>query len=217
MLGLCNSFAPPRFHRYPTPFHIADACDCYCRPGRKSVAFSLAQVTQLNCPSCSVEFITELWIIIDTDERGDLYAALADDSIHDVLCPHCGHVGRVDAPLLVCHTVLPTADRLNRAGPIYTKPVRRLFFFPPLNQAGVSDEVIAVSLLNVLRDRLGEEWKSFARTKLVSVPRPLLAVAIADDPEAGLARIRGKVAVQLAQLKWEKTKGQQNMSSRITH
>ena len=181
------------------------------------MAFSLAQVTQLSCPSCSVDFVTELWIIIDTEEREDLYAALSDDSIHDIVCPHCGHIGRVDAPLLVCHTVLPTVNRLNRSGPIYTKPLRRLFYFPPLNQADVSDEAIAVSLLNVLRDRLGDEWKSFMRTKLISVPRPLLAMAIADDPEAGLARIRGKVALQLAQLKWEKAKGQQQTINRITH
>ncbi|MEZ4635329.1 MAG: hypothetical protein R2856_10235 [Caldilineaceae bacterium] len=57
-----------------------------------------------------------------------------------------------------------------------------------------------MSLLNVLRDRLGDEWNTFAKTKLLSVPRPLLAVAIADDPEAALARMRGKVAVQLAQI-----------------
>ncbi|MCB0112866.1 MAG: hypothetical protein KDD84_02195 [Caldilineaceae bacterium] len=161
---------------------------------------SLAQVTQMSCPECSVDFVTELWLIIDTKERSDLYEELMEDSIHDVACPHCGHVGRVDAPLLVCHVVLPTVNRLNRSGPIYTKPVRRLFFFPPLNPSDISDEALAVSLLNVLRDRLGDEWNTFAKTKLLSVPRPLLAVAIADDPEAALARMRGKVAVQLAQI-----------------
>lgn len=175
---------------------------------------SLAQVTQLTCPACSVEFVTELWLIVDTAERGDLFQALTADTIHDIHCPHCGHIGRVDAPLLVYHTVHTTANRVNRFGPIYTKPVRRVFYFPPLNSSQSADEAFTLSLLNVLRDRLGDDWKTLEGSALLAMPRPLLALALAGDPQAVQARIRGKVAIHLGGAKERKSRRQNHG---ITH
>ncbi|MGB9872982.1 MAG: CpXC domain-containing protein, partial [Anaerolineae bacterium] len=62
---------------------------------------SFAQPASLTCPRCGQTFSAEVWLIVDAAERPDLLERLRDGTLHDVTCPHCGHSGQVDAPLLV--------------------------------------------------------------------------------------------------------------------
>ncbi len=62
---------------------------------------SFAQQVSLSCPRCGRNFDAELWLIIDTAERPDLLERIRNGTLHDVTCPHCGHSGQVDAPLLI--------------------------------------------------------------------------------------------------------------------
>jgi len=61
---------------------------------------SFSQTASLTCPQCGRAFSAEVWLIVDADERPDLLARIRAGTLHDVTCPHCGHQGQVDAPLL---------------------------------------------------------------------------------------------------------------------
>ncbi|WP_374710806.1 CpXC domain-containing protein [Chloroflexus sp.] len=78
------------------------------------MSHSLAQHVSLSCPQCNHHFDAEVWLIVETAERPDLLAKIKDGSLHQIVCPHCGAVSQVDAPLLVFippPCPLPTPDR----------------------------------------------------------------------------------------------------------
>ena len=61
---------------------------------------SYAEAVPLTCPRCGTPFVNDTFIIVDHDERPDLVAEIMDGTLHDAVCPTCGEMGRVPAPLL---------------------------------------------------------------------------------------------------------------------
>lgn len=69
--------------------------------GGAAKAHSLSQKVELTCPQCGQSFPAEVWLLVDTAERPDLTERIRAGTLHDQPCPHCGHEGMVDAPLLL--------------------------------------------------------------------------------------------------------------------
>ncbi len=84
---------------------------------------SFSQTASLTCPQCGRAFSAEVWLIVDADERPDLAERIRAGTLHDVTCPHCGHQGQVDAPLLLL-TPPPAADAATPS-PLLPSPDRR--------------------------------------------------------------------------------------------
>jgi hypothetical protein len=61
---------------------------------------SYSELAQLTCPACGKDFEADVWALVDAAERPDLAEALRDDTLDQVVCPHCGHAGSSGAPLL---------------------------------------------------------------------------------------------------------------------
>jgi len=79
---------------------------------------SFSQTASLTCPQCGRPFSAEVWLIVDADERPDLAERIRDGTLHDVTCPHCGHQGEVDVPLVVVLTPPPPPSPLLGEGNI---------------------------------------------------------------------------------------------------
>ena len=62
---------------------------------------SYAEQVNVTCHGCGNTFSTEVWVLVDVAERPDLIERLRADSLHVVDCPHCGHRGAMNAPLLL--------------------------------------------------------------------------------------------------------------------
>jgi DNA-directed RNA polymerase subunit RPC12/RpoP len=60
-----------------------------------------SQNASLACSQCGQAFEAEIWLIVDTAGRPDLLRRARDGTLHRITCPHCGHEGMVDAPLLL--------------------------------------------------------------------------------------------------------------------
>src|SRR3712207_2746070 len=58
------------------------------------------QTSDLECGTCHVSYPIEIWIIIDREERPDLWEYCRDGSIHTVECPN-GHSMYLGVPLLL--------------------------------------------------------------------------------------------------------------------
>jgi hypothetical protein len=56
--------------------------------------------TELTCGTCGDPFTTKAWVIIDAQERPDLWAACIDGTIHHARCPQRHH-NAFDAELLL--------------------------------------------------------------------------------------------------------------------
>ena len=130
---------------------------------------SFSQTASLTCPQCGRAFSAEVWLIVDADERPDLLARIRAGTLHDVTCPHCGHQGQVDAPLLLLR-------------PGATPP---LLFSPAQGTTPEEDRQQAAGLVGLLQERMGPAWRDeWLAQGLPGVPRPLLPAAMSDDPEA---------------------------------
>ena len=136
---------------------------------------SFAQSETLACPRCSQSSPVETWLIVDVDERPDLAARARTGILHDVACPTCGPLGRVDAPLLL---YFPSRD------PSIGQPP--LVFSPSQQSGAEADQQVAGSLLQMLAQRLGDAWQDAWRGEIATVQRALLPVALSDDPAAAL-------------------------------
>ncbi len=150
------------------------------------MAHSYSQPYQTTCPHCGHEFFTEIYLIVDVAERPDLLARLRDGSLHAITCPHCGEpLGQVDAPLLVYR-------------PGQTPPLT----FSPARQTGQEqDQEHAAGLVGLLRERLGAAWRDdWLADGPGYVPRPLLALALSDDPEAAMRQAALEAQKALAEL-----------------
>ena len=136
---------------------------------------SFAQRETLTCPRCSQSLPIETWLIVDVDERPDLVARARAGILHDVTCPTCGPLGRVDAPLLL---YFPSRD------PSIGQPA--LLFSPSQQSSAEADQQVAGSLLQMLAQRLGDAWQDAWLGEIATVQRALLPVALSNDPAAAL-------------------------------
>lgn len=67
---------------------------------------SYSEQSPLTCPACGKDFESEVWMIVDADEREDLVEALRRGTLNVTRCPHCGNEGPVGAPLLYHNAAL---------------------------------------------------------------------------------------------------------------
>ena len=145
---------------------------------------SLSQTAQLNCPQCQQPFTADVWRIVDTAARPELLAQLRAGTLHDLPCPHCGHSGTVDAPLLLYR---PDND-----------PV--LLFSPARNTSTEQDREQALELVHALQERLGDQWRdAWVAEGLPGVPRELLPAVLSDKPEAALEELNAQMQQAMAE------------------
>jgi hypothetical protein len=139
------------------------------QPGGINVDNSYAQRASLTCPQCGRTFSAEVWLIVDADGRPDLVERIRAGTLHDLTCPHCGHKGRVDAPLLLLR-------------PDATPP---LLFSPAQRTTAEEDRRHAAGLVGLLRERMGPAWRDeWLAQGLPAVPRDLLPLALAEGWKA---------------------------------
>ncbi len=62
---------------------------------------SYAETLTLTCNACGHDFDAQFWLIVDAAERPDLLARIRAGALHELVCPHCGDAGHMDAPLLL--------------------------------------------------------------------------------------------------------------------
>jgi CHAT domain-containing protein/tetratricopeptide (TPR) repeat protein len=104
---------------------------------------SYAQTAELTCPACRQPFSADIWLIVDAAERPDLRERIRASSLHALPCPHCGHDGAVDAPLLVF--------RPNEDPP--------LMFLPMQNATAQQNSQQVNQLLTILKASIGAAWQ----------------------------------------------------------
>lgn len=130
---------------------------------------SFADQLMLTCPQCGTFFTPDVWLIIDTAERPDLPALIRDGAIHRFACPN-GHMGEVDAPLLIFR-------------PGQTPP---LLFAPAARTTAEQDRTMAEELLGRLAESLGDAWRAEWLRGVLTLPRRLLAEALDSEDAAAL-------------------------------
>ncbi|MDQ7030293.1 MAG: CpXC domain-containing protein [Ardenticatenia bacterium] len=138
---------------------------------------SHAEQATLTCPQCGHEFTADIWLIVDAAERPDLIERIRDGTLHRITCPRCGHAWGLDAPLLL---FTPPEMGTNRPP---------LLFSPAQQTSTEEDSEHAAALLARLRDALGDAWQDEWLENMAVVPQPLLAVVLADDPQAAIERL----------------------------
>ena len=149
---------------------------------------SLAQTTELTCPRCEHTFTADVWLIVDAAERPDLLERARVGTLHDLPCPHCGHRGAVDAPLLLL--------RPGQEPPLLFSPAQRT--------TAEQDREQAARLVGALRERLGDTWQDeWVKQGLPGVQRPMLPVALSDDPEVALRQAAEQARQELERLQEE--------------
>ncbi len=122
---------------------------------------------------------------MDAGERPDLLARIREGALHNVTCPHCGRQEEADAPLLLL--------RPGVASP--------LLFSPAQQTTAEQDREQAIELLNMLRERMGADWRDeWLAQGLPAVPRPFLPAALSDDPEAALRQMAERAQQEIERL-----------------
>ncbi len=134
------------------------------------MTYSFSQTTSLTCPDCGQSFTADIWLVVDASERPDLLKSIQAGALHDLPCPHCGHNGQVDAPLL-----------LYRPG-----DMPPLVFSPAQRTTEAQDREQAQGLLGYLHDVLGSAWRDEWLAAMPAIPRHFLPAALSDDPKAAL-------------------------------
>src|SRR5438552_670051 len=136
------------------------------------MGISWSQTNSFTCPQCGAVFEADIWLIIDIGERPDLLERIRNHSLHDFTCPICNRpVARVDVPLLFYH-------------PGIASP---LLYSPAQQTTTKENEELAIGLVDILRERLGENWKDvWLEQELAVVPRSLLYTVLSDDPETAM-------------------------------
>lgn len=131
---------------------------------------SYAEHPTLTCPACSQILSVEIWMVVDLTEHPELVSSICDDTLHNVRCAACGHVGFLDVPLLLYH---PGIDP-------------PLLFSPARASTAEQDHAHALDLIKKLRRRLGVLWnEEWVTEGLQSVPRPELpAILGSGSPDA---------------------------------
>lgn len=148
--------------------------------GEDSPTHSVASISELTCPECGKAFTAEVWLIVDTTERPDLLERIREGEIHNFSCPHCGHTGTLNAPLLIYQ---PDEDIV-------------LLFSPSRSTTAEQDQEQASGMVEELRASLGEEWREeWLAPGVPEVPRGLLPTAL----DEGLDAVRQGMAEHIAQ------------------
>jgi hypothetical protein len=138
------------------------------------MSHSHAEPAALPCRGCGELIEGDVWIIVDVAERPDLLARLRAGTIHDLVCPGCGHAATVNAPLLV---YWPGAEPA-------------LLFSPARNGNPEQDEEQATALVSMFREDMGGEWRDeWLARGLTGAAREALPALLGDNPAtaAGLA------------------------------
>lgn len=126
---------------------------------------SLSQPTNLTCLRCERSFTGNIWLIVDTNERPDLLGCIQAGTLHDLHCPHCNHIGRVDAPILVF-----------RPGGLPA-----LLFSPAAMVTEEQTREHAEGLQGLLHDILGSAWRDEWLEGMLIVPRTSLPAALSEE------------------------------------
>ena len=147
---------------------------------------SYAHTAPVTCPACGTSHTADIWLIVAPDERPDLVEQIRNGTLHTATCPQCGQTRTLDAPLLIFR---PTA-----APPI--------LFSPAQQTTSEQDQQHAAALIGILRQHLGAAWNDawLAQGPAV-VPRPMLLVALTDDPAAALQGLAAWMQQALAELR----------------
>ncbi len=140
---------------------------------------SFAQHAELTCPHCDKPFPADVWLVVDTAERPDLREVARAGALHALACPYCGHVGNVDAPLLIY---------FSDYDPAVGQPA--LLFSPAQATNAEQDREQASGLLRMLAQRLGDAWQDAWLREIVTVQRSMLPAALSDDPDAVLREMQ---------------------------
>lgn len=104
------------------------------------MSISYGENAALTCPSCGQNFESEVWMLVDAEERPDLAHALREGTLNLVTCPHCAYHGPAAAPLL-----------------FHDPAQRRIYFAAPPGTEEHEWREQAQSLLYVLLNSLPEE------------------------------------------------------------
>ena len=152
------------------------------------MANSFAENASLTCPECGQPFTADIWLVVDAAERPDLAARIRAGTLHDLPCPHCGHQGTIDAPLLLLR---PEEDP-------------PLLFSPAGSTTAEQDQEQAAGLVGALRERLGEAWRDeWLAQGLPGMPREFLPAALSDDPETALRQVAEQAQQEMERLRDE--------------
>ncbi|WP_322823345.1 CpXC domain-containing protein, partial [Chloroflexus sp.] len=157
--------------------------------------YTYAQTSDITCPACGKAFSTEVWLIVDTNERPDLIERLRTGTLHTLLCPHCGNTAGLDAPILLFFPDAP----LRLGADIEA----HLIFSPPQQTSAEQDRQIAQVLLTHLRQTAGAAWQAAWETRFQTIPRPLLAAVLGGNMEAVVEEMMRQAAQALEQLQRE--------------
>jgi CHAT domain-containing protein len=157
-----------------------------CWKGSAPMPISHAELITLTCPACGTSHTADIWLIVAPDERPDLVEQIRNGSLHTVTCPQCGQTHTLDAPLLIFR---PTAE----------PPI---LFAPAQQTSTEQDQQHAAELIGILRQRLGAAWNdAWLGQGLTVVPRPMLLVALTDDPAAALQELAARMQQTLDELR----------------
>ncbi len=138
----------------------------------KPIYHSHAEPAALPCRACGELIEGEVWIIVDVAERPDLLARLRAGTLHQMICPGCGHSATVNAPLLVYR---PGAEP-------------PLLFSPARGDDPARDEEQAVALLGLFRAGVGAAWRDeWLARGLTGAAREALPTLLGDDPATAAA------------------------------
>lgn len=115
--------------------------------------------TPITCPDCNHKFTFDVWLIIDVNERPDLFQRVQEETIHHITCPRCTAVGEVDAPLL-----------------LYFSWKNPPFVFSPAQKTTSEDDKgQLLDLINSLRAALGSFWQNeWFNCEIPIIPRQFL-------------------------------------------
>jgi tetratricopeptide (TPR) repeat protein len=105
---------------------------------------SYAETPNLTCLSCQQSFQAEVWQIIDTEERPDLFERLHTGKLYKLSCPHCTSPNSIDPPLLILQP--------NRDPP--------LLFIPPAHTDFHQNQQLVNALLTRLKQSMEPAWQT---------------------------------------------------------
>lgn len=157
---------------------------------------SYSRFVSLTCLRCGQTFTAEIWLIVDASARPDLVERIRAETLHALTCPHCGHAGQVDAPLLLYFSGSPL--------PLGEEPGVRILFSPAQRTTAEQDKEQARDLLVRLKSSLGDAWQDeWLAGGLPGVPRPLLPLTLGDEPEAAMRQMAEQAQQEIERLRQE--------------
>ena len=147
---------------------------------------SFSQSTRVSCPQCGQPVDLQIWLIVDLAERPDLAARIRDGTLHDAPCPHCGHTGQVDAPLL-----------------IHDPERGRVLFSPAQRTTAEQDQQMAQELMSRLAETFLHPRPEYL-AQAQSVPRQLLPTLLdGGDLQEAMQTMLARATQEMERLRQE--------------